>query len=87
MKLNVKAFAYTCAIIWGLGLFLITWWFMIFEGASGDTTLIGRVYVGYNISPLGSLIGLVWASVDGLILGAIFAWLYNRLNGAGSVNK
>jgi hypothetical protein len=87
MKLNVKAFAYTCAIIWGLGLFLITWWFMIFEGASGETTLIGRVYVGYNISPLGSLIGLVWASIDGLILGAIFAWLYNRMNGLGSVKK
>ena len=79
MKLNVKAFAYTCAIIWGLGLFLITWWFMIFEGASGDTTLIGRVYVGYNISPLGSVIGLLWATVDGLVLGAIFAWLYNRI--------
>ena len=87
MKLNVKAFAYTCAIIWGLGLFLITWWFMIFEGASGETTLIGRVYVGYNISPLGSLIGLVWASIDGLILGAIFAWLYNRLIGISSVNN
>ena len=77
MKLNVKAFAYTCALFWGLGLFLITWWFMIFEGASGDTTLIGRVYIGYNISPVGSLIGLLWATVDGLILGAIFAWLYN----------
>ena len=79
MKLNVKAFAYTCALIWGLGLFLITWWFMIFEGASGDTTLIGRVYIGYNISPIGSLIGLLWATIDGLILGAIFAWLYNRI--------
>jgi hypothetical protein len=87
MKLNVKAFAYTCAILWGLGLFLITWWFMIFEGASGDTTLIGRVYVGYNISPLGSLIGLLWASFDGLILGAIFAWLYNRLIDISSVNN
>jgi hypothetical protein len=87
MKLNVKAFAYTCAILWGLGLFLITWWFMIFEGASGDTTLIGRVYVGYNISPLGSLIGLLWASIDGLILGAIFAWLYNRLIDISSVNN
>ena len=80
MKLNVKAFAYTCAIIWGLGLFLITWWFMIFEGASGEETLIGRVYIGYNISPVGSLIGLLWATVDGLILGAIIAWLYNRIS-------
>jgi membrane associated rhomboid family serine protease len=25
------------------------------------------------------VIGLVWASVDGLIGGAIFAWLYNLI--------
>jgi len=31
------------------------------------------------MSPLGSLIGLVWGFVDGLIGGAIFAWLYNLL--------
>ena len=29
------------------------------------------------MSPLGSLIGLVWAIPDGLIGGVIFAWLYN----------
>ena len=62
-----------------MGTWSITWWFMIFEGASGDTTLIGRVYIGYNISPIGSLIGLLWATIDGLVLGAIFAWLYNRI--------
>jgi hypothetical protein len=79
MKLNLKAFAFTCAIIWGLGLFLITWWLVIIEGSTGGTTFIGRVYLGYEISPLGSIIGLLWGLVDGLIGGAIFAWLYNRL--------
>jgi len=79
MKLNVKAFALSCAIIWGVGLFVITWWIILFEGATGGTTFIGRVYLGYCISPLGSLIGLVWAFVDGLIGGAIFAWLYNLI--------
>ena len=79
MKLNVKAFALTCAVIWGLGLFLITWWIIVFGGATGETTFIGRVYLGYCISPLGSIIGLVWAFVDGLIGGAIFAWLYNLI--------
>jgi hypothetical protein len=78
MKLNIKAFSFTCAIIWGLGIFLITWWLVIIEG-SGGTTFIGRVYLGYEISPLGSIIGLIWGLVDGLIGGAIFAWLYNRL--------
>jgi hypothetical protein len=81
MKLNIKAFALACGIIWGLGLFILTWWIIAFDGASGDATMIGRVYRGYSISPLGSVIGLVWAFVDGLIGGAIFAWLYNTIAG------
>jgi hypothetical protein len=79
MRLNVKAFALTCGLIWGLGLFFITWWIIAFDGASGRVTLIGQLYRGYNISPIGSIIGLVWALFDGAIGGAIFAWLYNFL--------
>ena len=77
IRLNVKAFAVTCALIWGIGLFVLTWWIMAFDGSTGEATLIGQVYRGYRISPLGSLIGLVYATPDGLIGGAIFAWLYN----------
>ncbi len=79
MKLNVKAFALTCGILWGLGLFVITWWIIAFEGATGDPTFIGRLYRGYTISPAGSFVGLIWALVDGAVGGAIFAWLYNTL--------
>ncbi len=79
MKLNVKAFALTCGIICGIGLFLITWWVIVLDGATGEPTVIGRVYLGYRISALGSIIGLAWAFADGLIAGAIFAWLYNRI--------
>lgn len=84
MKLNVKAFALTAALVCGVGLFLLTWWVILFEGASDVKTVIGTVYRGYNMSPLGSLIGLVWGFVDGLIGGAIFAWLYNLLVGSFS---
>ena len=77
MKLKVCAFAWACGLIWGLGLFFITWWIILTGGSTGDTTLIGRIYIGYRITPLGSVIGLVWALVDGFIGGAIFAWLYN----------
>ena len=80
MKLNVRAFALVCGLLWGIGLFLLTWWIIIFEGATGEATFIGRLYRGYNISPVGSLIGLVWAFIDGLIWGAIFAWLYNLVS-------
>jgi len=86
MKLNVKAFALTCGLVWGLGIVFLTWWIIAFEGATGDVTFLGRVYRGYNISPLGSVIGLVWGLADGAIGGAIFAWLYNLI-AARSSNK
>ena len=79
MKLNIKALALTSGLIWGLGLFIGTWWIMFFEGVTGEVTLIGQIYRGYTISPLGSVIGLVWGFVDGLIGGAIFAWVYNLI--------
>jgi hypothetical protein len=77
MKLNIKAFALAFGLVWGLGLFCLTWWIIAFDGATGEATMIGHVYRGFNISPMGSLVGLVWAFADGAIGGAIFAWLYN----------
>ena len=77
MKLDIKAFSLTFGLIWGFGLFCLTWWIIAFDGSTGETTIIGQVYRGFNISPMGSLIGLVWAFADGTIGGAIFAWLYN----------
>ncbi len=77
MKLDVKAFALTCAIVWGAGLFMATWWIIFLDGPSDGPTFLGSLYRGYSVTPAGSLIGLAWAVVDGLIGGAIFAWLYN----------
>ena len=52
MKLDVKAFAITCAVLWGLGLFILTWWVILFDGSSGDTLVIGRIYRGYSVLSL-----------------------------------
>lgn len=79
MKLDTRAFAVTCGLIWGLGLFLATWRVIGFDGATGQITGIGRIYRGYRLTPLGSLIGLAWALGDGALFGALFAWLYNTL--------
>jgi hypothetical protein len=81
MKLNVKAFGLAFGLWWGLGLFLLTWWIIAFDGATGEVTMIGRLYRGYSITPIGSVIGLLWGFVDGLFGGMILAWLYNLLAG------
>ena len=79
MKLNVRAFAVAFGLWWGVGLFLGTWWVIAMSGPTGEPTFLARIYIGYEISPLGSIIGFVWGAIDGLIAGAIFAWLYNTI--------
>ena len=81
MRLNVRALALTWGILWGLGIFLATLWIILFDGSTGEVTILGRIYRGYNISVVGSLFGLLWGFIDGLICGVIFAWVYNLFVG------
>ena len=80
MKLNIKAMAIAFGLVWGISLFVITWWIILLEGSSNASTFIGKFYLGYSLTPIGSIIGFVWGLVDGAIGGAMFAWLYNRFN-------
>lgn len=80
MKLDIRAFAIACGLLWGSGLFLATWWIIFLEGVQGQEFLLTRVYIGYSITPFGSLIGLLWGLLDGAVAGAILAWLYNRFS-------
>lgn len=85
MKANLKAFSLTCGICLGVGIFLMTWWVILFEGASGASTPIGVVFRGYSVSTAGSIIGLIWGLVAGAIAGAVLAIVYNKL--ASGVEK
>lgn len=80
----MKALTLTTALLWGLAVFVATWWIILFDGASGGATFIGKIYRGYTLTPAGSLIGLVWGLVDGAIGGALFGWIYNAIAGRGS---
>ncbi len=81
MKLNVLALALTCGLLWGVAVFGCTWWIILLDGPSTDPTLLGKIYRGYRVDGVGSLIGLMWALPDGFIGGALLAWLYNVLVG------
>ncbi|WP_049752953.1 hypothetical protein [Psychromonas ingrahamii] len=65
MKLDIRAFALSCCLLWGFGLFFGSWWVIAFDGASIDPTLIVKIYRDYTIAPLGSLIALIWGLADG----------------------
>ncbi len=79
MKLHTMAFAVTAGILWALGMFLFTWWMILLgDGAVGEEVpILSDMYLMYRISPVGSIIGLLWGFLDGAICGLIFAWMYN----------
>lgn len=80
MRLNVKAFTVACGLIWGFGVLAFTWWRLLFEKPQKeDDTLLGHIYRGYSITPMGSLVGFIWGLLDGAACGLVLSWLYNRL--------
>lgn len=81
MKLNRNAFALALAIVWGVAIFLVTNIDLLRGGAGEHLSRLSQIYVGYTVSFLGSIIGLLWGFVTMFIAGWAVAWLYNRLSG------
>lgn len=79
MKLNIKAFGLSCGLMWGLGVFFLTWWLIILEGNGAPGFFLTRIYRGYTLTPVGSVVGAVWGFIDAGVGGLVFAWLYNLL--------
>ena len=80
MKMNIPAFTLAFGIWWGGALFLLTWWLIFLDADPGTLSVLQTAYLGYSITPLGSVIGLAWGLVDGAVGGAVLAWLYNLLS-------
>jgi hypothetical protein len=66
--------------VWGGALFITTW--LSYLTGYGKFFLIAipqSLYPGYTISPSGSLLGLIYAFIDGFISGALIGWIYNKV--------
>ncbi|MFQ6047564.1 MAG: hypothetical protein ACE5PT_14595 [Gemmatimonadales bacterium] len=80
MKLNIKALTITGAILFGASILLTGIANLLFS-SYGVTALevMASLYPGYHgPDGFGSVIvGTLYAVVDGAIVGAVTAWLYN----------
>ena len=81
MKINVKALAVASAILWGVAM-LGTGLANLIWANYGQQFLqtMASVYPGYHAtrSIAEVVVGTLYGFVDGLIGGAVFAWLYNQ---------
>ena len=78
-KLNIKALGLTLGIIWGSGILFLGLMSTFWNWGLGFVTLMGSVYIGYNSTLGGTLIGTIWGFCDGTICGLLIGWIYNKL--------
>jgi hypothetical protein len=82
MKLKPFTFGLSLGIVWGGALFITTWLsYFTGYGKLFLDVLAVSIYPGYSISPLGSLIGLLYGFIDLLVMGTLVGWIYNRIAG------
>lgn len=81
MRLNLKALALSCGILWALCLFLVTLISLVTGYADALLEVVASIYPGYSVSALGLILGLIYAFVDGAIAALIFGWVYNLFVG------
>lgn len=75
-----KPFALGVAIgvLWALYILFVGITAMFGWGA-GLVAPFASLYIGYNASIGGAIIGGIWAFCDGFIAGVIIAWIYNAV--------
>ena len=81
MNLNVRAAALTVGLVWGVLAMFLTGVGNLLVPGYGQALLdvMASIYPGYTATPsVGQvIIGTLYGVLDGAIVGAAFAWLYN----------
>jgi hypothetical protein len=85
MKLSIKSMALTCGIIWGIAIFLVGLGNQCMPPyGAAFLELTDSIYPGFHYhedAGFGSVIIVtLYGTLDGLVGGAVFAWLYNRFS-------
>ena len=81
MKLTTKALALASAILWGVAMLGMGLANLIWANYGRQfLQMVASVYPGYHAtrSVAEVIVGTLYGFVDGLIAGAVFAWLYNQ---------
>lgn len=86
--LNSQIMGLVFGVILGLVIFIMTNWIVIKGGHITDSgeyvigphlKLLGQYFIGYKVSFLGSIIGMLYGFAVGTMCGAAIGWIYNKI--------
>jgi len=80
-RIKTNALAVVCAIMGGLGLFVMTAWLLIKDGPNvGEhLQLLSNYFIGYSVTWWGSVVGLFYGALCGGVIGWTVGMIYNKI--------
>jgi len=78
MTLGVISLGMAIGVTWSIAVFVLGLAAWLFGWGIEVAAVLSGLYIGFGPSFVGAITGAVWGFVDGLILGALIAWFYNR---------
>jgi hypothetical protein len=79
MKFNVRQFALTAGIIWGVAMLLTTLAGVYWGYATDFLNVMVSVYPGFSVTVVGSIVGLIYGFIDAFVGTYIFVWVYEKV--------
>ena len=79
LRFNGNILGIVLGILGALGIFVATNWLVIKGGESvgQHLSLLGQYFIGYRVTFLGSLVGMVYAFALGYVCGRLLGAVYN----------
>jgi formate hydrogenlyase subunit 3/multisubunit Na+/H+ antiporter MnhD subunit len=83
-RLGALASGLVAGLLGGLGLFVATMWLVLKGGhpVGPHLALLGQFFIGYTVTPLGSLVGLAYGFLAGFVVfycgAALYNWIADR---------
>ena len=80
-RIQTEVLSIVCALIGGLGLFLLTAWLLLKggENVGSHLQLLANYFPGYAVTWSGSLLGLLYGMLVGGIAGWAIGAIYNKV--------
>jgi hypothetical protein len=81
LHLNAVVQGIVTGLVLGLGIFVATNWLVLKGGEriGPHLALLGQYFIGYRVTFVGSLIGLVYGGILGYLIGYTVARIYNAV--------
>jgi hypothetical protein len=81
VRLQTGVLTIVCALLGGVGLFMMTAWLLIKGGpqVGAHLQLLGHYFIGYSVTWKGSLVGLFYGALVGGVVGWAIGTIYNGI--------